>query len=824
MDRMGELLCDRGCRGGRPASSRVTLLNAILAAWLVVCSFNSQAQDAAAAAAASQPASAAYRAGPGQPPVVVAATSDKVTVSVVIRGFEAEPVLADFSSGLVTNDEQPNLVSRPSIDFAAKPSKTEDRAYVVDLLVGGLFAFGQSSVPLLHKGTLVETLRVSRPGLVVKPGGEDGFVAREGDADSRLLLVLDNPAGFEYGTVRARLRFADTAICAFGTERFPGAPKASAQTCDTPTDWSAFNVPRFARVTLLAGLSGDWFRDPETGRARIGKKKGVLTLRFEDKPGGPVYEQNLPLEVEFVPDKWSQFKSLASVGGLLLVGAIFSLFLRVSVPNMKRKRQLKDQLGEAAKLISTISTEVDSNLRVLLRVERLALDEIRQDGLQIGPGYADYALRVEQGLPALKRRIDAVRRLDAALIRRRLMMEQGPAPTRLEQVEERLAIVSEVLKQDSLSDEDWVLVSQRLETAQKIMREPTQTEKEAFEAMLVGRWKSIRKHFGGTGVLKVPKVLEEDMAACFPGLALLPKSSTDAEVNDPDGSKWIQEIGPARADLQLSALALVWEFEFLVPPDLDKANELHARWFKAMEALNRLLATPAVSNLREAKSLLRQLAEGVDEERIQAALTSGNACIVMDPAVPRPNQKIRFAVRLSPEHLGSSAARDLVTCRWTFSDRHVSSDTNWVSHHWSIPESTLAATQVQELFESGWSVHHYFEKGIDHSKVSVAFYGSKGVPIKLDGAPLMPDGTRWYEMDEAVTASRRPKEKWARFWLETVQVGATLLVPLATLASTTLNGGGGANWWELIAIGFASDTIKNVLVGTSSNASNPVRP
>jgi len=39
------------------------------------------------------------------------------------------------------------------------------------------------------------------------------------------------------------------------------------------------------------------------------------------------------------------------------------------------------------------------------------------------------------------------------------------------------------VKQDQLSEEDWVFVNQRLEGAQKLLREPTQTEKEAFEAI-----------------------------------------------------------------------------------------------------------------------------------------------------------------------------------------------------------------------------------------------------------------------------------------------------------------------------------------------------
>ena len=186
--------------------------------------------------------------------------------------------------------------------------------------------------------------------------------------------------------------------------------------------------------------------------------------------------------------------------------------MRVSLPNIKRKRQLKDQLNDVAKLTASISTEVDSNLRVLLRVERLALDEIQQSSWVMFPSFVDCALRVEQALPSLKRRIDAVRRLDSTLIRRKLLLEQGAAPTRLEQIETLLAIVSETLMQDQLSEEDWVSVNQRLEAAQKTLREPTQTEKEAFDAMLASRWKAIREHFGvdQDGALKVPPALTDE--------------------------------------------------------------------------------------------------------------------------------------------------------------------------------------------------------------------------------------------------------------------------------------------------------------------------
>jgi hypothetical protein len=239
---------------------------------------------------------------------------------------------------------------------------------------------------------------------------------------------------------------------------------------------------------------------------------------------------------------------------LLVIGALLSLLLRVSVLNFKRKRQLYYQLKEAAKLISAVSAEVDSNLRVLLGVERRALDQIRDEVWAFWPSYTDSAQRVEQGLPKLKKRIDAVQALDAASSRMKMLREQGAAPTRLEQIGGLLKSVSDTLQQDQLSDEDWVFVNQRLESAQKFLREPTQTEKEAFEAMLVGRWVNVRDHFGlaDDGALRIPDALG-GLEGCFPDPSLLPRAS-----DDKDGSKWVKSVGPERADLQLSALALLW--------------------------------------------------------------------------------------------------------------------------------------------------------------------------------------------------------------------------------------------------------------------------
>jgi hypothetical protein len=772
-----------------------------------------------------QPASAPAQArvGVGQPVAVVAANSDEAVVRVVLRDTDGVPSSEDLSTGLLVAAAQPGLVVRPDVVLLDKERVTAAKSdFAVTLRVTGLFAFGESSAPLLYKGRQVEVLRFSKVGLVLRAANPPPHVAHE---DHALTLSLENPSGFEYRTVRVRLRVADKDVCRLEADAFPGAapqgaspasspasPPAGDEACNSHLAWNTFSVPRYAAITLrVARPPAEWFVDPATGYLRSARRNGLLTLRFEGGTGGLIHEQNLPIEVQFEPSPWSLSKTLARVGGLLLAGALLSLFLHVSVPNIKRKNVLKDQLTEAAKLTTTISSEVDSTLRVLLRVERLALDELRQSEWPISPSYAQCARRVEQALPTLKRRIDAVRRLDATLIRLKLATTQNPAPTRIEQIETYLASVSEVLKQDSLSEEEWVFLNQRLEAAQKLLREPTQAEKEAFEGLLSGRWKAIKAHFriDDYGNFRLSSSLEGPMSACIPDARLLP------DKDDLDGIKWIREVGPTRADLQLYALNLLWEFEFLLPT---QAND---HWLKEQGDLADLLATPVLDNLRKAKSLLRELAENVSEMKVVEALQAGMADITMDPAIPRPNQRIRFSVRFRDARFNTAAAREQMTCHWTFCDRRRWNLGRAVSGQlhrfggWVV--GIEAPVPEKPLGEQGWSVHHYFERDIKRSDISVRFSKASGEFVVLSPAvppAAAPTGPVWHTQSEPVYRSRRSREGWQRFWIEMLQIGAALLVPLATLASQTVSDAGtGGSWWQLVVIGFASDTIKSILVG-----------
>jgi hypothetical protein len=787
--------------------------------------------------------------GIDRPAILIPADTDEVTTTILLRGLDAKPESGELEAGLLISAQEPSLLIRPTVALIGT-SIAQGKDFLTTIKVTGLSPFGDTSAPLLYKGKQVETLRFSKPGLLAKPPVGDSFVIREqsfkrlnqfihGPEPPAILLVLENPSTFQYESVRGRLRFDNHDICLFTAEKFRNSPKPEAgdSSCNTSDSWTEFNIPQYAHVSLRAQPAWSWFFDPATNYARSAKRKGWLTLRFKGTNPSQIQEQDIPMEVQFEPGGLSLFSSLFWVALWLSVGASVSLVLRVTVPNMRRKSQLKDALNDAGKAIATISAEVDSNLRVLLRVERRTLEELRVAVWPFGPGYAEYATRVEQGLPVLKRRIAAVVELDAALTRKKALTDQNVAPTKLDQIEELLSAVSETLKQDLLTDEDWVFVNQRLENAQKLLREPSQTEKEAFDAMLANRWKAIKTHFGldNDGNLIVPTSLI-GMKGCFPDGSLLP------DKDDQKFPEWLDSIGIERADLQLSALNLVWEFQFLFPrsdsqvsppptappassapadtpvvgaspvdasasdaaPSASAPSAAPSKWKAAMERLNRLLSTPSVGNLREAKRELRQLAEGVSEEDLKNALKAGVATIVMDPSIARPDRRMRFSVEFRNAKLNGVAARQLITCHWTFDD---SLRRKFRERLRKTPKDTISHLN---LSENGWFVHHYFEKSTVQSVVAVGFYDSQGQKI------LLGKDNPWAELTVDPRPDARGNENWQRFGLEVTQVGAALLVPLATLASNTVTGGSASHWWEIAALGFGSDTIKNIIVGRDS--------
>jgi hypothetical protein len=352
-----------------------------------------------------------------RPPFLIRADQDQIADQIQVHSeVNAVPTAADFTTGLLTST-QGGLIARPAIEMIKAVAGGKPGDYTVDLRIEALMPFGESNADLLYKGTSIDLLRFSRPGVAVGPADGTTIIARQ---PNPLLLVLDNHSAFTYKDVGARLRFQDHDFCTFEV----GAPQATPPTtpidCAADESWSRFTIPQYAQVTLRAtNLPAEWFQEPASTYARSGKSTGTFTLHFSDRSQSPprIHEQNIPIEAQFEAGTRSFGFTLLRIFGLLALGAAISFLLRVSLPNMKRKRALKDQLVEISKQIGGLSGEVGSRLRTLLGSEWLALDELRKETFPIAPNYGEYAKRVDQGMPILTRKVAVSQRLQSALER-----------------------------------------------------------------------------------------------------------------------------------------------------------------------------------------------------------------------------------------------------------------------------------------------------------------------------------------------------------------------------------------------------------------------
>lgn len=834
-----------------------------------------------------------------KPSIPIKASSEQGFVVVHFSGLAAFAE-QDIALGALSNDQKPNQHIVPTYSIGGCPKDPKDKPpdmpldwpctisgkgsdWDVPLVINNLIPFGESTVPILLKRQPNTTVRFQKAGLSAKSPAESGFAVREGNP---LFVVLENTTAFEYTKVRARFRFQDIEVCRATADRTAGGKDGDNSKCSNPEQWASFSVPKYAPVTLRVPPAPEWFRDPTTGFPKAAKRKGVLSLQFIGDGENPaVYEQTIPLEVQFDPSDKSMIGNIARVGTLLTAGAILALILRVTIPNYRRKSRLKEELGAAAKATRAISDDVESMLRVLLRVDRINLDQLRRSAWIGGPSFEDFAVRVEQGLAILKRKIDFTRRLDTARGRKAILLDQGVPPKRIEVIDRELDSACETLKRDQLADQDWVYIQQRLEAADKLLHEPTQDEKDAFQALLVQRWAKIRDFFGLDGRrLKVPDALQP-ISSAFPPGECLPRE------DDQDGTRWVADAGHTRADLQLGALEVLRDYLFLAP-----ASSSDPRWTGAMERLKFLCATPSMENLATARLVIEELADGIDVEHLMRALRTGEAAIEMSPEPVQPNEVARFALRFKDPKLNTSAARREIVCEWAFGPHSDAART--------AAEYPGAPVQV----ERGWGIYHYFTERVKSAEVSVQFYvegklipegtqemltregsGSTGGPLtpaaaippeattpvdatKVPEATAPVDATKVPEATARVDAAKPPEtttpvdatkpamganpyrpskglrlaalqyhrtvqpqvrvqewgvwltDRFERIFPEALQLAAALLVPLATLAVTQSDQGTSGQWWELIGVGFGSETIRGILTGKENQASTPPPP
>jgi hypothetical protein len=160
-------------------------------------------------------------------------------------------------------------------------------------------------------------------------------------------------------------------------------------------------------------------------------KKGVLLLSVI--PPANVHDGLLParsLPVSLVMQRfssfWSAFWSYSYVTFLLLIGGLLSFLASSMLPNMQKRGVLRAQLQDLANRTTTVSTRIDSYLRVLLRLERSRIKNLIDNAPAWIPASADPLVQAAASINNLSKRLAAAERLDD--MRRKHDQVSGTAP------------------------------------------------------------------------------------------------------------------------------------------------------------------------------------------------------------------------------------------------------------------------------------------------------------------------------------------------------------------------------------------------------------
>ncbi len=104
--------------------------------------------------------------------------------------------------------------------------------------------------------------------------------------------------------------------------------------------------------------------------------------------------------------------SLVYIGIFLILGGYLSILASTVLPNMVHKAEIRKQVNELAQRTSSVSTRVDSYLRVLLRLERKKIQVLLDSVSGFSPDAAEQFADISNQIQNLVKRLTVAERLD----------------------------------------------------------------------------------------------------------------------------------------------------------------------------------------------------------------------------------------------------------------------------------------------------------------------------------------------------------------------------------------------------------------------------
>jgi hypothetical protein len=211
-----------------------------------------------------------------------------------------------------------------------------------------------------------------------------------------------------------------------------------------------------------------------TGLLKDYDQDGKLTLSFRP-PGAesPSYWPSKVISVKVHLRYCSETARAWLANSLLLLvlvaGAVVSFLGSVALPNRLKRSEYRENLARLAQRVSGISHQVDSRLRVVVRVQRKRLNEQLESRTSISADLNRLFDQVSQGMASLEKQVQLAEEIDLGHHHLKLLDAEGAGPSLLWAAEDSVWKAAEVISHIAPSDQELEQSQKYLDDAAALM-------------------------------------------------------------------------------------------------------------------------------------------------------------------------------------------------------------------------------------------------------------------------------------------------------------------------------------------------------------------
>lgn len=586
-----------------------------------------------------------------------------------------------------------------------------------------------------------------------------------GSSDKPLATIYSKPAAITLKNESAEFVNLDWTFRLDGVAENAGTvkltPGGSAEVVIAPS-WSAYSLTDFVRGSL------------QTGQLvlKIHPPAGVASELL------PAHMLPVSLTMMGLNSFWTTVASYVFVSLCLVIGGLLSILGSSVLPNILKKIDLKTQVRDLANRTSSVSTRVDSYLRVLLRLERKKIDVLLHDVGPFSLTATDEFSEAAVAIDRLTKRLVVAERLDE--MRRRFEDVSATSPPSItDAIDKTLQSAAGQLHSFVLPDDDVDTANCYLDKAGAALK--SLDDMDAQAKLIAANFTQLKARLQA-----FPPAYYADLKAALPGIFAILDNPFDDAKNIYPPMYFAIDHGIAAAQIALNYAMVRATIPMGESQNCNVPGQTAMQRLKVHECeLIDLLGTLSWRALRAATCLVQQMREDVYESDVLDQIEQKRAKIVFDTQRARPYLPVYFSIAFDDSRFNGAAAIDQLVIQWNFPGK---------------------------LFEEGWKVCHYFQG-------TEAAPGALKTPITLSAQSPKGAKTPVIIETEIEVQPTKPDKEYSRAFAGGLRFLIAFGVALAGLESGALDQLAKLGFLQatmaIVALGFGADAVKNLLTQSS---------